>query len=324
MLQLIDERWSTCYIYRPAGTLLLAGAHSQFHGTLVSVRGDGLTDGEILYIKSQNLQREGKLMHLESKSQASKHVIKIDSYSTVFGNVVALHTRNVKNGTVMHITSSNGSNFVGSGKLLHVAGDSESNGCLLHLSCNYIVDGTAIKIHGKGRKSLACIASTSRYLPMGVFNLKADSAKTGQIFRVSADSLRAGTLLHLESKSTNFMTKGIKNEIDQKEICKYGLLNWIKFTEINYPNIVEPTINYIMEYGYLDCLEYCYKKNYKWNEISSSIAAKYGNLKCLKFAYDHGCNVDLVSSWEAAENGHLNCLKFIHINYLGWDENTDS
>ena len=106
-------------------------------------------------------------MYLESKSQASKHVTKIDSYSTLFGNIVALHTRNVKNGTVMHITSSNGSNFVGSGKLLHVAGDSESNGCLVHLSC----DGTAMKIHGKGRKSLASIASTSRYLPIGVFNL---------------------------------------------------------------------------------------------------------------------------------------------------------
>ena len=178
-VKLIDETWSTCYIHRPPGTLLLVGARTQLHGTLISVHGDGMADGEVFRIKSHSLQREGKLMHLESKSQASKHVIKIDSYSTVFGNVVALHTRNVKNGTVMHITSSNGNNFVASsstgsitrtgGKVLHVAGDSESNGCLVHLSCNYFVHGTAMKIQGKGRKSLVSIASTSRYLPMGAF-----------------------------------------------------------------------------------------------------------------------------------------------------------
>ena len=120
----------------------------------------------------------------------------------------------------------------------------------------------------------------------------------------------------------NFMITEISSENDQKDICKYGLLEWIKYTQTNYPEIKEKTIDFIVEFGHIDCLIYCHQNNYNWDQITTSTAATYGNLNCLEYAYNNGCDIDLISSWGAAENGHLDCLKFIYNNCVGWDENT--
>ena len=42
------------------------------------------------YIKSNNLQNEGKAIHLESTSPLSNHIVKLDAYETRHGNVVAV------------------------------------------------------------------------------------------------------------------------------------------------------------------------------------------------------------------------------------------
>ena len=66
---------STCKLSRPSGRLLRR-ASSQRHGTLIDIEAQSLLDGEAVHIKSENLQNDGKAIHLESKSNLSNHVVK--------------------------------------------------------------------------------------------------------------------------------------------------------------------------------------------------------------------------------------------------------
>ena len=81
---------------------------------MVDIEAQSLVDGEAVYIKSENLQNDGKAIHLESKSNLSNHVVKIDAYEVVFGNVVAVNGRDMKNGTMFHISSNDGNSLIGS------------------------------------------------------------------------------------------------------------------------------------------------------------------------------------------------------------------
>ena len=51
---------STCKLSRPSGRLLHVDASSQRHGTLIDIEAQSLLDGEAVYIKSENLQNDGK------------------------------------------------------------------------------------------------------------------------------------------------------------------------------------------------------------------------------------------------------------------------
>jgi len=325
---LIDEQSSTCNINRPPGNLLRIDASSQRHGTLIHVNANSMSDGEIVYIKSNNLQREGKAIHLESTSSLSNHVVKLDAYETRFGNVVAVNGKNMENGSLVHITSTDGDALIGSptsfkivdiprsgaptvielenyhnvfatgdkvrimgiggdndvtsmhqlnnniytitqhagdntkikldgvdssqfteydksissrgivtrvgGKLLHIQGDSQTDGTLVDISGRKLVNGTALKITGGAhmdRGSLIDLQTTSAHLDNGALQLVADSVQTGKIVTISGDSLTSGYLIDIDSTTDKLNSNGkIINILASK--AKYGTMIDVKTPEM--------------------------------------------------------------------------------------------